>query len=84
VSDLTHGNAVSPEALESGLGKLVSEAKQPVAPIEDTVPFPKSQITPWKRSYSTQPFFGQRLASKFGNNHRGPLDSGPRVAQNDR
>lgn len=28
VNDVTHGNAVSPEAFETGLGKLVSEAKQ--------------------------------------------------------
>jgi lysophospholipase L1-like esterase len=28
VNDVTHGGAVSPEAFESGLGKLVSEAKQ--------------------------------------------------------
>lgn len=27
VNDVTHGNAVSPEAFETGLGKLVSEAK---------------------------------------------------------
>ena len=28
VNDVTHGNAVSPEAFETGLGKLASEAKQ--------------------------------------------------------
>ena len=28
VNDVTHGNAVSPEAFETGLGKLVSEARQ--------------------------------------------------------